>query len=143
MLTLIPLLVFLSSGSVFVSTCPLTSSTSTMALTLEDFIRISDKNRAEDLIKINNMIESGVGAEVERVVKPMQNQNEERFDMLESEISKLKDAMNAPHPFPSLCKYWTTQHKVMANPTRLVVVWLLVMLLIVKRCKKLSREQEK
>ena len=100
MLTLIPLLFFISSGVGFLSNCSVTSSLSTMALTLEDFIRISDKNRTEDLEKINKMIESGVRAEVERVVKPMQNKNEERFDMLESKMSKLEDAMKKPAPPP-------------------------------------------
>ena len=74
MLTLILLLVLFSSGTEFLSTCSITSYPLTMALTLEDFIRISDKNRAEDLIKINDMIETGVRAEVERVVKPLQTQ---------------------------------------------------------------------
>ena len=100
MVTLIPLVLFLSSGLGILSTCPLTSSLPTMALTLEDFIRISDKNRAEDLNKINVMIESGVRAEVERVVKPMQTQNEERFGILESEMSKLKDLFKASPPLP-------------------------------------------
>ena len=100
MLTLILLLILFSSGTEFLSTCSITSYPFTMALTLEDFVRISDKNRAEDLIKINDMIETGVRAEVERVVKPLQKQNEERFGKMESEISKLKDALKAPPPPP-------------------------------------------
>ena len=101
MLTLIPLLFFLSSGSgISTLSCSSPPSLTTMALTLEDFIRISDKNRADDLKEINKMIESGVRAEVERVVNPMQTRNEERFGLLESEMSKLKDIMIGPSLLP-------------------------------------------
>ena len=97
-----------------------------MALTAEDFLRISKLQRAEDakvreeeraadlkiraeeraadlkiraeeraadLAKINNMIESGVRAEVERVVEPIQVRINERVGVVEAEILKLKDLL--------------------------------------------------
>ena len=65
-----------------------------MTLTLEDFIRISDKTRSEDLNKINVMIK------VERVVRPLQTLNAERFGILESDMSKLQDVFKLSPPAP-------------------------------------------
>ena len=61
----------------------------TMALSLEDFLSISQRQRKEDqelraeegaadLKEINKMIESGVKDEVERVLVPIQAKNDER-----------------------------------------------------------------
>ena len=110
MLTLISVIFFLLSlGSVSPPTCPKTSVI-TMALSLEDFIKISQEQRKEeqelraqeraaDLKEINTMIEKGVKEEVERVLAPIQVKNDERFTRLETQLSKLQEAPKYP-PLP-------------------------------------------
>ena len=99
----------LSSGPVSSPTCPKTSMT-TMALSLEDFLSISQRQRKEeqelraeeraaDLKEINKMIENGVKDEVERVLVPIQAKNDERFSKLESAMSKMQEVLKDP-PLP-------------------------------------------
>ena len=58
-------------------------------------MRIRSEERAADLAKINIMIESGVKAEVERVIEPIQVRNNERFGILEAEMVELKDLLKS------------------------------------------------
>ena len=107
-LTIIQLVFSLSLG-VPLCSCSQTTLTS-MTLTAEEFIRLSKEQRAEqmaedtkvraqeraeDLAQINKMIESGVKAEVQRVLAPIQSKNEERFGHLESEMADLKDMLKS------------------------------------------------
>ena len=99
-LTLTPrLFSFLSLGIVFLSSCVLPKAS--MALTAEEFLKFSKQQRAEDaqiraeeratdLAKINDMIETGVKTEVHRVLGPIQTKNEERLVLLETEIAEIK-----------------------------------------------------
>ena len=112
MLTLISVIFYLLSiCPISPVTCPKTSVT-TMALSLEDFLKISKEQRREeqelraqerasDLKEINKMIEKGVKDEVERVLVPIQAKNDERFTRLEAAMTKIQGCFKdptLPHP---------------------------------------------
>ena len=118
---------------------------SNMALTAEEFLRISKAQRAEqlvedakiraeerasDLTEINKMIESGVKTEVERVLGPLQSKNEERFSTLESDMADLKKLLKpgpsfqfppvqpvaGPHSDVPPLRAWPTNSAAMPSP---------------------------
>ena len=96
---------FILSVGVHLFICP-HNPWASMSLTAEEFIRLSKEQRAEDskvraeeraadLAEINKMIESGVKAEVERALAPIQAKNDERFGHLETEMANLKDLLKS------------------------------------------------
>lgn len=104
-LTVIPqFFLYISLGISFLSSSSIHKQS--MALTAEEFLRLTSMQRAEDtkvraeerasdLSEIKRMIESGVKAEVERVIEPIQVKNNERFGILEKEIGELKVLLTA------------------------------------------------
>ena len=103
----------------------------TKALSLEDFIKISQEQRKEeqelcaqeraaDLKEINTMIEKGVKEEVERVLAPIQVKNDERFTRLETQLSKLQEAPKYP-PLPQPEKVFPPHPPPSTSPARTMV----------------------
>ena len=83
-----------------------------MSYSLEEFMKANEqleqkraleraKEREEDLIKIRQMIQSGVSSEVSKVLEPitskhnlLEAESNARFANLEAEISGIKDVLN-------------------------------------------------